>query len=318
MILFAAFLIAAAISAAVTPVARSVARHVGAIDVPGARKIHLSATPRLGGAAVAAGCAGALVAASALKPVLDLTGPPVLSHSAAALATGAAMVFAVGVIDDVRGMSAWAKLAVMSVAAWVVLANDIRIHHFTLFGTTYELGVLEWPLTFCWIVGVTNAFNLVDGLDGLATGLAIIAATSCGLILVVRGDLQNAVVLVALVGAAVGFLPYNFNPASIFLGDCGSLVVGFVLAVTAITGWQKGATALAVGAPLLVLALPIADALGSIARRLVGRQPIFSPDQRHIHHWLLKIGLSHRSAVLVLYGLAVSLAIAAIATADLR
>lgn len=317
MILAAAFLIAAAISLAVTPAVRRIAHRVGAMDHPGDRKVHLSATPRLGGVSVVAGCAGSLALLTLIRDWIQPQPTPILAPSAAPLALGALAVFAVGVRDDVAGATALAKLAVIGAAAAIVLAGGIAIHHFTLFGRLYELGPLAWPVTFVWIVGLTNAFNLVDGLDGLATGLAIIAAATCGLVLVVRGDHPNAIILVALVGAAVGFLPYNFNPASIFLGDCGSLVFGFVLAVTAITGWQKGTTALAVGAPLLVLALPIADAVGSIARRLAGRQPVFAGDQRHIHHWLLKIGLSHRNAVLVLYALASGLAIVAILTADL-
>ncbi|MFI5178754.1 MAG: glycosyltransferase family 4 protein [Vicinamibacterales bacterium] len=312
------FLAAAIVAATLTPGVRALALRVGAVDAPGARKIHALATPRLGGVAVLAAGVSALALAAGVSRVLGTPAESLLTPTARALGVGAAIVFAVGLRDDVKGVTPSAKLAAISLAAALALADGILIQRFTLFHHTYQLGLLAMPATFLWIVGLTNAFNLIDGLDGLATGMAIIAATSCGLLLLIRGDRQNAVVLVALVGAGVGFLPYNFNPATIFLGDCGSLVFGFVLAVTAITGWQKGATALAVGAPLLVLALPIADVVGSVARRVAGRRPVFAPDQRHIHHWLLRLGLSHRGAVLVLYACALVLAALAVLTADLR
>ena len=296
------FVAATVIAAVLTPFVRALAVGLGAMDPPGERKVHAQATPRLGGIAICA--AGAVALAGGAPP-----GVP--------LVAGVLIVFATGIVDDLRGVPAIGKLIAVAAAAVVVAASGVAIRHFTLFGHTYELGTLGWPVTLAWIVGVTNAFNLIDGLDGLATGLAIIAAATCGGLLLVRGDAADARILIALAGAGVGFLPYNFNPATIFLGDCGSLVFGFVLAVTAITGWQKGATALAVGAPILVLALPIADSVGSIARRLAGRRPILAADQRHIHHWLLRRGLSHRAAVLVLYALALGLAAVALLTADL-
>ena len=189
-----------------------------------------------------------------------------------------------------------------------------------------DLGALALPFTFVWIIGITNAFNLVDGLDGLAAGLAIIAAGSIAMIFFLHGNAQNTLLLLILLGALLGFLPYNFNPASIFLGDSGSLVVGYVLSVTAITGSQKGATTLAVVTPLLVFGLPIVDTLLSMVRRFVGSlrmlesqkatlqeqmgraKRMFEADQRHIHHRLLALGFSHRNAVLVLYALALGLA----------
>jgi len=289
-----------------TPAVRAFARRVGVLDAPGARKVHQRATPRLGGVAV--------LPASMLA--LAVTHEPYAAL--APLALGSLVVFGAGVYDDVRGLRPLAKLAAITAAAVIAMAGGIRIERFTLFSHTYELGMLWAPITLAWIVGVTNAFNLIDGLDGLAAGLTIVAGGSCAFLLALRGDIAQSAILAALAGAAVGFLPYNFNPASIFLGDCGSLVVGFVMAATAITGWQKGATALAVGAPLLALALPIADVIGSIVRRLARRQSVFAADERHIHHWLLRLGLSHRGAVLVLYACALALAAAAVLTADYR
>ena len=318
MLIAFVLLVAAAASLVLTPMVRALAHRIGAVDAPGVRKVHASAVPRLGGVAVGAAGLVGLSAAVALQHATGLGPGNPAGGAAAPLIAGGSVVFAVGVRDDIRGLTPLAKLAGISVAALIVIASGVAIERVTLFEQTYRLGWLAWPTTFAWIVGVTNAFNLIDGLDGLATGLAVIAATACSLVLLLRGDAQNAIVLVSLVGAGIGFLPYNFNPATIFLGDCGSLLFGFVLAVTAITGYQKGATALAVGAPLLALALPILDVVGSIARRVAGRRPIFAPDQRHIHHWLLQLGLSHRSAVLVLYACAIALASLAVATADYR
>lgn len=309
------FLVAAGLAFALTPLVRTLSVRVGAVDAPGGRKIHTRSTPRLGGVAVVLAGSSALAMAAAIDRSAVV---PVSGGAGVAVILGALLIFAAGVLDDVRGVKAIVKLAAIAGAALLVTAAGILIHHLTLFGHTYELGWMAWPITFAWIVIVTNAFNLIDGLDGLATGLAIIAAATCAIVLLARRDLPNAQVLVALVGAGVGFLPYNFNPATIFLGDCGSLIFGFVLAVTAITGWQKGATALAVGVPILVLALPIADVAGSIARRVAGNRPVLAADQQHIHHWLLRQGLSHRAAVLLLYALALVLAALAVLTADLH
>ena len=202
----------------------------------------------------------------------------------------------------------------------------ILVEHVSLLGGgSIHLGILALPLTFVWIIGITNAFNLVDGLDGLAAGLTIIAAGSIATIFFLRGDAQDALLLLILLGALLGFLPYNFNPATIFLGDSGSLVVGYILAVTAITGSQKGATTLAVMIPLLVFGLPIVDTLLAMVRRCVGSlrmlnapkatlreqirvaKSMFEADQKHIHHRLIALGFSHRNAVLVLYALALGL-----------
>jgi UDP-GlcNAc:undecaprenyl-phosphate GlcNAc-1-phosphate transferase len=179
-----------------------------------------------------------------------------------------------------------------------------------------------------WIVGVTNAFNLIDGVDGLAAGISAIAGATCATILLARGHLPEALLVMSLVGATIGFLVYNFAPASIFLGDGGSLPVGFVLATTALTGWQKGATALAAGVPLLIFALPIADGAAALTRRIFrgGRDEhpsiasvvrhIVQPDRDHIHHRLMALGLSPRRTVMLLYTLTLVLAAIALATAQ--
>ena len=244
------------------------------------------------------------------------------------LVAGGALIFAVGLFDDLKGLGPVPKLVVQSAAAGVVMASGLLIQRVTLFGTSWELDWLAWPVTFAWLVGLTNAFNLIDGLDGLAAGVAALAGGACGAILIVRGHHPEAMLMAALVGAALGFLVFNFPPASIFLGDSGSLLIGFLLAATAIAGWQKGATALATGVPLLIFALPIADTLTTLARRL--RSPaaenatsigatlrrLVQPDRAHLHHRLLALGWSPTRAVMVLYAITFVLSLIALATAQ--
>jgi UDP-GlcNAc:undecaprenyl-phosphate GlcNAc-1-phosphate transferase len=214
-------------------------------------------------------------------------------------------------------------------AAVVVMSSGLLIERITIGGDTWQLGLLAWPVTLAWIVGLTNAFNFIDGIDGLAAGIAVIVGATCAVILVARDHAPEALLLVALVGAAQGFLVYNLPPASVFLGDGGSLSFGFVLATTAITGWQKGATALATGVPILLFALPLADAASAIVRRSRRRPPgppatvlgvirqLVEPDREHIHHRLTRRGWSTRRTVLVLYGVTVILSALALATARL-
>lgn len=318
-------LLSVVFSLLLVPLVRRLAKRMGAVDQPGERKIHSMPVPRLGGVAIVA---------SAVLTCLTVWGFELISKGVIHFDPGAwkpvllggAIMLLVGVWDDVRPVPAWVKFLFQAVAAGIAIWLGVRVEHVSLFGGEgLHLGALALPLTFLWIVGITNAFNLVDGLDGLAAGLAIIAAATSATIFFLLGDLQDALLLVIMLGALLGFLPYNFNPATIFLGDSGSLVVGYVLAVTAITGTQKGATVLAVAIPLLVFGLPIIDTLLSMVRRCVGSvrllrssktqlkeriffaKRMFEADQQHIHHRLLALGFSHRKAVLLLYLLALGL-----------
>ena len=321
LLLFTSFLT----SLALTPLVRILAIRLGAVDRPGERKIHTGLIPRLGGLSVVLSAALAFLVAYGVTSVLGDFNHFDLGAWMPILAGGALVLF-VGIWDDLRPVPPWVKFLFQATAAGVAIGFGIRIERVTFFGGgPLDLGVLALPITFLWIVGLTNAFNLVDGLDGLAAGLASIAAGTSAAIFLLRGDVNDAMLLLILLGALLGFLRYNFNPATIFLGDSGSLFVGYVLAVTAITGSQKGATTLAVVTPLLVFGLPIADTLLSMVRRFVGGlrlvQPelvpfkdrilgakrMFQADQRHIHHRLVDLGFSHRKAVLVLYALAFGL-----------
>ena len=306
---------AALLALALTPGVRALARRLDLVDAPGGRKIHTVSLPRVGGVAVV------------LALVLVLAASAATGHASAAdvqawlpVLFGGALVFGIGFWDDVRPRPAWVKLVVQLAGAGVAVALGVRIEHVTVFGSTLGLGFLAMPLTILWIVGLTNAFNVMDGLDGLATGLAIIAAATCAVVSLARDDVQGGMLLVVLLGALCGFLPYNFNPATIFLGDSGSLVVGYVLAVTAITSFQKGATALVVIGPLLLFALPISETLHSVVRRVRGQglRHVFLADQQHVHHRLLGRGLSHRQAVLLLYGVSLSFSLLALTTLRAR
>lgn len=296
------------------------------MDDPDGRKVHVRAIPRLGGVGIGLalvltlGITGVLFAHGGLGGAPDPSGlTPIVA--------GTLLVFAVGLWDDVSPVPPGRKLLVEVVAASIVAGSGILISRVTVLGDTYELGALALPITVFWIVALTNAFNLIDGLDGLAGGLVVIAASTCALILSSRGEHAAALMLVCLTGATIGFLAFNFHPARIFLGDSGSLLAGFLLATTAVVGRQKGATTLASAVPLLIFALPLADTTWSAIRRLLGgpsapRSPrslvarMFTPDRGHIHHRLLAYGLSQRSAVLLLYGLALGCSLLALALAD--
>ncbi len=319
-------LIAFSIAFLCTPLVRYLARLTHIVDQPNSRKVHQTPIPLLGGVSIAVsiGLTALMVVAfggnAGIRPVPELStlGP---------IFCGAAIVFCVGLWDDARPLPVWVKLLCQAIAAGVAVGYGIRVEHVSLFGGTgFNLGIWSLPLSFLWILGITNAFNLLDGLDGLASGLAIIIAAANAIFFFSLGETQTMLLLLVLLGALLGFLPYNFNPATIFLGDCGSLVIGYLLSVTAISGTQNSVTSLAVVIPLLLFGLPIADTLLSMMRRLIASikvlktsrarlqdhlqcvRSMFAADRRHIHHRLLAIGLSHRHAVLTLYGIALGLA----------
>jgi UDP-GlcNAc:undecaprenyl-phosphate/decaprenyl-phosphate GlcNAc-1-phosphate transferase len=319
------FLIAFCLSWAVSPLIRQAAFRIGAVDFPGERKVHTVPTPRIGGVVIACSIAGTFLAAFGLTHLAQSGLALDLTHWLPILA-GGIIVFLGGAFDDIRPLPAWAKFLVQAAGAVVAIGFGVRIEHVSLFGSDLiDLGLFALPLTFLWIVGITNAFNLVDGLDGLAVGLGSIAAATCAMLFLLRGEPQDALVLIVVLGALLGFLPHNFNPARMYLGDSGSLLIGYVLAVTAIVGTQKTATALAVFVPLMVLGLPIIDTLFSMLRRYKSSSGstnrelnhhtdwmraftrMFEADQGHFHHRLIAMGFSHRSAVLSLYAVAMGL-----------
>ena len=320
----ALFIFAFSLSLAFSPFMRRFAFAIGAVDLPGERKIHSVPIPRIGGLVIASSITLTLFAAWTFGNIMPSVFVVGLT-SWWPLLIGATIVFLGGICDDIRPLPAWGKFLVQAIAAAIAIALGARIDHVSFLGSdSMNLAAMAIPLTFLWIVGITNAFNLIDGLDGLAVGLGSIAAGTCAILFFLRGDAQDALLLVIVLGALLGFLPHNFNPARMYLGDSGSMLIGYVLAVTAIIGTQKAATAVAVFVPFLVLGLPIIDTLFSMVRRFSGHNKkyethwfhgirrMFEADQAHFHHRLMALGLSHRNAVLTLYTVAIGLSICAL------
>lgn len=285
----------------VTPRVVQFAVSRGYYDAPsGGRRIHDRPVPRLGGVAVVIAMAVGLFA-SILFGGSQGQDFGRQSSFLIGLFLGGGVLFTVGLFDDLKGLSAFSKLGFQSIAAVIVYVFGFRIELLSLGFGEIHIGWLSLPLTVLWIVGVTNAFNLIDGLDGLATGVALVALGTVSLAAIQLGNVEVAVVCAALVGALLGFLRYNFNPARIFLGDSGSLLVGFMLAVLSVHGSLKSTTAVLTVVPLAALALPLMDTGLAVGRRWLRGVPLFGPDARHIHHQLLASGWSHRGTVLALY-----------------
>ena len=275
---------------------RWLALRLDVVDHPEKRKIHQIPIPLLGGLAIF--LSFALVSLVGLTALGDLEP---FSRSYAGLMIGATLIVLLGIYDDVKGLRAAAKFAGQTVAALVVVVMGARVDLFTNpLGDSFQIGWLGYVVAVLWIVGVTNALNLMDGLDGLAAGIGAIAAL--GLFAVAYPGLPLVAGLaIILAGAAAGFLKHNFYPARLFLGDTGSMLIGFVLAVMSLHGYLKTTTAAMLFLPIIVLGVPIFDTLFAIFRRARQKVSLFSADREHIHHRLVRIGLHHRKVVLVLY-----------------
>ena len=290
--------IAAVIAACSTPFVIRLARSIGAVDQPNERKVSdRVAMPLLGGLAVWLGCAGGLVTAYFLGD----TGS--IRMEIAGFAIGATLLISVGAWDDKFTMPAVAKLVFQILAAAIAIYVGFRVDFFSnpITGTTYDVPIwILWPVSIVWIVGVTNAMNLIDGLDGLSSGLGAIIAATLTIICWQAEQWTGVVIGLALFGALIGYLPFNFPPARIFLGDTGSLLIGFALSLLALEGYRKTAF-LAFIVPILALAIPLMDTSLSILRRLRSGRGVFSADRLHMHHRLLHREGSQKNAVLMLY-----------------
>lgn len=309
-----------------TPVILNVSRRVGAVDVPSDRKVHAVPTPTLGGAALFAGFLVALLSASLLAPFRDSFRPLFVwpAPEMLAIIAGASIIFLLGVVDDMKGLKAPVKLSGQLLAAGFVFLSGVRLEYFRV--PLRDVGALSMSAdvsalaTIAWIVIIVNAVNLMDGLDGLAAGVTAIAAGTFfvytyqlnqqGLI----GPEPTAAMLSAVtVGVTLGFLKYNFNPAKIFMGDSGSMVLGFLLATATVAGVGRSATQtpseisaafvfyLPLVIPLIVLAIPILDTVLAIIRRARKGRHVFHADKEHLHHRLLELGHGHKQAVLIMY-----------------
>lgn len=294
----------------VTPLLRDLFGFLGIVDKPDSyRKMHARPIPRVGGVALMVAYFMAFLAlVLAWRLRLFDTHDPSL-ELLMRLSPAIILIFTVGLYDDLKGLSPWSKIAGQVAAASYACWVGVRLA--TPPGYTGP-GILIDFVGICWLVLCTNAFNLIDGLDGLATGVGLIAAASLLLAAVIHHNPGLAAAITPLIGALIGFLFYNFNPASIFLGDCGSLLIGFLLGCYGMMWNQHAKTGLSMAAPFVALAFPVFEVALTIFRRFVRQRPIFGSDRNHIHHRMVSLGLSHRGAALVLYGVAALVAILAV------
>ncbi len=308
-----AFLLAFITAFVITPHTMRLAKRVGAIDIPNDRRVNKKPMPRLGGLAVISGFLVSIIyllITTSLEGKINLFDEENYYLKLTGFFIGIVILGIVCYIDDVKGIPSYAKLAAQIVAAIIVVAFGIKIEDISIpfIESKIEIGgVFSYILTVCWIIGITNAINLIDGLDGLSSGVTLISCLSLLMVFALNGSPLIAIILItALAGAIVGFLPFNFSPAKTFIGDTGSNFMGFSLAIISILGVAKTYTALVLIAPIIILAMPIFDTLFAIFRRIIkgkSLKAVFKPDKGHIHHKLMAKGYTQKQAVLIMYGI---------------
>ena len=301
-----ALLTALVVSFLMTPVVKSFAYKVGAIDVPkDNRRMHKKPIPRLGGLAIFFGF---------MVSILLFVN---ITREMRGILLGAAIIVVLGVVDDIMALPAMLKFVVQIVAALIPATNGVVIQAFSnpnIFSDNlyWVLGWMSVPFTVLWIVAITNAVNLIDGLDGLANGVSAISATTVLVIALMGEEIQVAIVMAALVGACVGFMPYNLNPAKMFMGDTGATFLGYILATMSIQGLFKFYAVISFAVPFLILGLPIFDTAFAFIRRIAHGQSPMHADRGHIHHRLIDMGLSQKQAVATLYVISAILGLSAV------
>ncbi|WP_018922032.1 UDP-phosphate N-acetylglucosaminyl 1-phosphate transferase [Salsuginibacillus kocurii] len=287
-------------SLVLTPVVKKFAIKIGATDQPNNRKVHQKVMARLGGLAI---YLSFLIGYAILQPDSPYMWPILI---------GASIIILTGFLDDLTELSAKLKLFGQIAAAAVVIIGGVQIDFINLpFDAQLQLGILSIPLTLLWIIGITNAINLIDGLDGLAAGVSSIVLLTISILAALQGNIYIAGLALILLGSTLGFLVHNFNPAKIFMGDTGSMFLGFMIAVISLLGF-KNVTLFSLVVPVIVLAVPISDTFYAIIRRIVNRQPLSAPDKSHMHHCLLRAGYSHRQTVLLIYAMSGFFGLAAV------
>lgn len=308
IIVILALAVAFLLSFSATPMVISLAHKLNAIDVPKEkRRVHKKPTPLIGGLAIFYGF------------IVSVLCFAVLDRETAGILIGSVIIVIVGMIDDITDMRAIVKLLCQIIAAAIVVYSGVRIQHFAnpfsaWIGPPYIV-LNYWisvAITIFWIVGVCNAVNLLDGLDGLAVGVSSIASVCMLALTLITQNANTAIIIAAVAGAGFGFLPYNFNPAKIFMGDTGALFLGFILACVSIQGFLKLSAIISFAIPIIVLGLPIFDTLFAIVRRLLKGQSPMSPDRGHLHHRLLDMGFSQKQTVAILYTLTTVLCLTAV------
>ncbi|MFD1736812.1 glycosyltransferase family 4 protein [Bacillus salitolerans] len=284
-----------------TPLVKRFALKIGATDKPNKRKVHQKIMPRLGGLAI---YLSFLIGFMILSPD---------NQDALPILVGATIIIITGFFDDLLEISPkWKLLGQLAAAAVVVIWGGIQVLFINLpFGGYLEFGIFSIPLTIIWIVGITNAINLIDGLDGLAAGVSSIVLLTISGMAVMMGDVFVASIGAIVLGSTIGFLVYNFHPAKIFMGDTGALFLGFMISVLSLLGF-KNVTVFSFIIPIIILGVPISDTFFAIIRRVVNKQPISAPDKSHLHHCLLNLGFTHRQTVLVIYAISAVFALSAV------
>ncbi|WP_394188514.1 glycosyltransferase family 4 protein [Paenisporosarcina quisquiliarum] len=298
--LYLTLVLAFVASILLTPLVKMLAIRIGAVDTPNYRKVHARIMPRLGGLAI---FGAFLIGYFILRPE-DPTAPFII--------LGALMIIITGVLDDMFEITAKAKLLGQLIAAGIVIYGGLDIDFIKLpFGGVLDFGYLNIPLTILWIVGITNAINLIDGLDGLAAGVSTIALITIAGMALMMGNTFVFAMAAILAVSSLGFLFYNFHPAKIFMGDTGALFLGFMIAVLALMGF-KNITVISLVIPIIMLGVPISDTFFAIVRRYRMKQPLSAADKSHLHHCLLNVGFTHRQTVLIIYALAAMFGLAAL------
>ncbi|MET3697666.1 UDP-GlcNAc:undecaprenyl-phosphate GlcNAc-1-phosphate transferase [Bacillus oleivorans] len=286
-------------SIVLTPLVKRFAIKIGATDKPNQRKVHQKIMPRLGGLAI---YLSFIIGVLIVKPE-DVYAAPIL--------IGSVIIIITGFLDDMIELSAKWKLLGQIAAAVVVVLGGVRVDFINLpFGGEIQFGFMSIPLTIFWIVAITNAINLIDGLDGLAAGVSSIALITISGMAFLKGDVFAMTMGLIVVASTIGFLFYNFHPAKIFMGDTGALFLGYMIAVLSLLGF-KNVTAISLIIPVIILGVPISDTLFAIIRRIVNKKPLSAPDKSHLHHCLLRLGFSHRQTVLLIYAMAAMFSLAA-------
>lgn len=310
------FLISFALTLLLTPLAGKLAFKLGAVDRPSKRKIHKNIIPRFGGLSIFISFIVAVIPAIILAKNFGIKLSGRETVALYGILFGGSLIALLGFFDDLKGMPAVAKLAGQIVASGVAVYFGAQILFVsTPFTKILLLGAWAVPVTIIWMVSITNAINLIDGLDGLASGITMIAAATLFVVSIKMGQMDSAILLAALIGTSAGFLRYNFFPASIFLGDSGSLFFGFMLACASIVGVLKSTLVIALVIPIVVLGIPIYDTATAIIRRAITGRPIFEADKKHLHHRLLKAGFNQRQVVVLIFVACIILAVAALAAA---
>lgn len=320
-----AFLLAFITAFVITPYTIRLAKKVGAVDIPNDRRVNKKPMPRLGGLAVIAGFLVSviyLVISASIEGKINLLEDS-LNIKLVGILGGMLVLGIVCYIDDIKDIKPLAKLAGQVIAAIIVASSGVLINNFTIpfkENSVVLNEVFSFILTVGWIVGITNAINLIDGLDGLSSGITLISCLSLVVVFALNESPLIAIILItALAGAIVGFLPYNFNPAKTFIGDVGSNFMGFALAIISILGVAKTYTAIVLIAPIMILALPIFDTIWAIIRRIIKSKSIkgvFKADRGHLHHKLMAKGYTQKQSVLILYGATATLGMTAIILLD--